>query len=356
MIKNDIYLKDIDRISQLNYDWSKIDGHSFLIIGATGMIGSCLIDLLMYRNKRMEAQITIYAMGRSKERLAERFSAYELDPMLEFIEGDIVNPISENIKVDYIIHGASNTHPKSYANDPIGTIITNISGIENVLRHAIESSAKRCLFLSTVEIYGENRGDIDGFTENYCGYIDCNTLRAGYPEGKRVSESLCQAYIEKYDIDVVIPRIARTFGPTMLLNDSKASSQFILNAVHEKDIVLKSDGNQFYSYAYVFDIVSSLLFLLIYGEKGEAYNIASDQYNIHLKEFAEKIAKSANKKVIYDLPDEDEAKGFSKANTAVMSSEKVAKLGWESCFNLDEAINHTIEILKTEIDSHDSFK
>ena len=78
------------------------------------------------------------------------------------------------------------------------------------------------LFLSTVEIYGENRGDLDKFTEDYCGYIDCNTLRAGYPEGKRASESLCQAYIQKYGIDVVIPRISRTFGPTMLLSDSKA--------------------------------------------------------------------------------------------------------------------------------------
>ncbi|MDT2670804.1 NAD-dependent epimerase/dehydratase family protein [Enterococcus dongliensis] len=349
MIKNETYLADVDKISNADYNWSKIDGHSFLIIGATGMIGSCMIDVLMYRNRKMNAHITIHAMGRSQNRLSQRFAEYRSDKELIFLEGDVTNPISENIKVDYIIHGASNTHPKAYSSDPIGTIMTNIIGTENVLKLAVTSDAKRCLFLSTVEVYGENRGDVEMFKEDYCGYIDCNTLRAGYTEGKRVSESLCQAYIEKYDVDVVIPRIARTFGPTMLLNDSKASSQFILDAVHNENIVLKSEGNQYYSYAYVFDIVSSLLFLLIYGKKGEAYNIASEQYNIHLKNFAKKLANYVNKQVVYELPDDTEKKGFSKATMALMNAEKLSSLGWESKFSFNEAIDHTVNILKNEI-------
>ena len=79
---------------------------------------------------------------------------------------------------------------KSYASDPIGTIMTNIAGTQHILDYAVKANSEKVLFLSTVEIYGENRGDLDKFTEDYCGYIDCNTLRAGYPEGKRASESL----------------------------------------------------------------------------------------------------------------------------------------------------------------------
>lgn len=346
MRKNEIFLSDIKTIANLNYDWTKIDGHSFLIIGATGMIGSCLIDVLMYRNRMEKANITIYAMARDKSRLEKKFSEYSSSIELIFIEGDITNSISKDVKADYIIHGASNTHPKAYASDPIGTIMTNISGTENVLKHAVFSDAKRVLFLSTVEIYGENRGDTKAFQEDYCGYIDCNTLRAGYPEGKRVSEALCQAYIEKYNVDIVIPRIARTFGPTMLLSDSKASSQFIMNAVHEQDIVLKSEGNQYYSYAYVFDVASSLLFLLISGEKGEAYNIASEQYNVHLREFAQQLAKQVNREVVYELPDAVEAKGFSKAHMALMDAQKISDLGWSSQYSFEEAIEHTVKILK----------
>ncbi|EGF47112.1 Eps4I, partial [Lacticaseibacillus rhamnosus MTCC 5462] len=79
-------------------------------------------------------------------------------------------------------------------------------------------------------------------------YLDSNTLRAGYPESKRVSEALCQAYIAKYHLNIVIPRLSRVFGPSMKLNDSKASSQFILKAVNKENIILKSQGSQYYSY------------------------------------------------------------------------------------------------------------
>ena len=85
-----------------------------------------------------------------------------------------------------------------------------------------------------MEIYGENRNDREAFTEQDCGYIDCNTLRAGYPERKRVGEALCQAYRKQYGLDAVIIRMPRLFGPTLQPNDFKALSQFIRNAVKDE--------------------------------------------------------------------------------------------------------------------------
>ena len=287
-------------------------------------------------------------MGRSLERLKSRFSMYLDSNLFHMIEADVTQPISLDDKVDYIFHGASNTHPRAYATDPIGTIMTNLMGTQQVLDFAVNTNPKRIAFLSSVEIFGENRGDVDKFTEDYCGYIDCNTLRAGYPEGKRASESLCQAYIAKHDLDIVIPRICRTFGPTMLLNDSKASSQFILNAVNNEDIVLKSEGNQFFSYAYVGDVVYSLLYLLVNGKNGEAYNIAVPEFDLHLKDLAQELASLNQKKVIFDLPDEEERKGFSKASQAILASKKISTLGWNSIFELEEALKNTIEIIRNE--------
>ena len=81
----------------------------------------------------------------------------------------------------------------------------------------------------------------NSFDEEYCGYINSNTLRAGYPESKRCGEALCQAYKEEKKLDVVITRFTRTYGPTMLKNDSKAISQFILKALNNEDIVLTDD-------------------------------------------------------------------------------------------------------------------
>lgn len=348
LLDNEIYLTELDKINHAKNEWIKIDNHSFLIIGATGMIGSYMIDVLMNRNKNYNSNIDVYAMGRSIERMEKRFSMYLNNTCFHMVEGDVTQPINLNEKVDYIFHGASNTHPRAYSSDPIGTIMTNLMGTQQVLDFAVNTNPKRIAFLSTVEIYGENRGDVEKFTEDYCGYIDCNTLRACYPEGKRASESLCQAYIAKHDLDIVIPRICRTFGPTMLLNDSKASSQFILNAVNNEDIVLKSEGNQYFSYAYVGDVVYALLYLLANGKNGDAYNIAVPEFDLHLKDLAKGLANLNKKEVIFALPDEDENKGFSTASQAILDSVKIESIGWKPLFDLNEALKNTVELIRNE--------
>lgn len=348
LLENEVYRAELEMINSAENDWNKIDHHSFLIIGATGMIGSYMIDVLMARNENYRANIHVYAMGRSMERLEQRFSMYLASEFFHVVEADVTQSINIDGKIDYVFHGASNTHPRAYATDPIGTIMTNLMGTQQVLDFALRKGTKRVAFLSTVEIYGENRGDVEKFTEDYCGYIDCNTLRAGYPEGKRASESLCQAYIAKHDLDIVIPRICRTFGPTMLLNDSKASSQFILNAVNNEDIILKSEGNQYFSYAYVGDVVYALLYLLANGGNGEAYNIAVPEFDLHLKDLAQKLAAVNKKEVIFDLPDEEERKGFSTASQALLNSDKIQAIGWNPLFPLEKALENTVELIRNE--------
>lgn len=344
LLENNYYQQDLANVLQADLAWDTFKGKSFLIVGASGLIGSFLIDCLM----KADQAITIYAMGRNEAKLKERFAAYLADPHFQLVIGDVTAEIPLSVSCDYVFHAASNTHPKAYAYDPIGTIMTNIKGTENVLEYARKYNVTRTLFLSTVEIYGENRGEVDKFSETDCGYIDCNTLRAGYPEGKRASEALCQAYIQQYDLDIVLPRLCRVFGPTVLKDDSKASSQFIMNAVHNEDIVLKSAGTQFYSYCYVADAVYALLYLLIHGKKGEAYNIGNEDFDLTLKELASSLAQAAGTNVIFAAPEASEALGFSKATKAVLALEKLRALGWQPIYTLDQALEHTIQILRDE--------
>ena len=301
-----IYISDIKKIAELDYAWDKLMGKCLAISGATGMIGSFLIDVLMYRNEYYNQNVKVYAFGRNEEKAKKRFGRYFDNNYFEFIMHDINTPIEEKIcvnKVDYIIHAASNTHPVAYASDPIGTISANVIGTNNLLDWAVKVGCERFVFLSSVEIYGENRGDTDKFAEDYLGYIDCNTLRAGYPESKRTGEALCQAYIKQKGLDVVIPRLSRCYGPTMLSSDTKALSQFILKGVHNEDIILKSEGNQEYSYSYVGDAVSGIFKLMFDGECGSAYNVVSDNSDIMLKDLAGIIADYTGRKVIFELPD-----------------------------------------------------
>lgn len=347
LYENKLYQEDLEYAAALPFSWDKLKDKKIMISGASGMIGSFLIDVIMYRNRQFGDNCTVIALGRNIDKLKDRF-AYCLDAgTFVFREHDINMPLcKEADEVNYIFHAASNTHPVAYANDPIGTVTTNIIGLYNLLNYAAEHQTERFVFPSSVEIYGENRGDTKKFTEDYCGYIDCNTLRSGYPESKRAGESLCQAFIKQKGLDIVIPRLSRTYGPSMLQSDTKAISQFIKKGAMGEDIVLKSEGNQFYSYSYVADAVSGILAALFYGKCGEAYNIADEESDITLKDLAKLIADYSGKKVVFELPDKAESAGYSTATTALMDSGKLDKLGWKAKFDIKSGIERTIDILR----------
>lgn len=338
------YIIDLKRYyNKINIEFLK--NRSILITGATGLIGSYMIDLLMMFNEEKKLNIKIYALSRTEEKINNRFSAYLKNENFNPIIGNVCDKLELN-NIDYIIHGASNTHPVAYSTEPINTITTNFIGLHNLLELASKNKSKRVLFLSSVEIYGENNQDKESFDEKDFGFIDCNTLRAGYPESKRLGEALCQAYIQEKGLDIVIPRISRVYGPTMLKSDSKALSQFIKNVLEGNDIVLKSDGTQYFSYSYVGDIVLALLLLLEKGVCGEAYNISDKESDIHLKDLAKLIAEYGGKKVVFDLPNEIEKKGFSKATRAIINSDKLRDLGYKALTPIKEGIPTTIDILK----------
>lgn len=338
------YIEDVRRVASLDLPWEKICKKTLLITGGTGLIGSFLIDVL----NAADIGCKVLLFGRSEEKAKARFAEYWNAEWLEFVKWEAASTEIPTIEgpVDFILHLASNTHPVAYATDPIGTITTNVLALNNLLALAANKKSERFLFASSNEIYGENRGDVEQFDEKYCGYIDSNTLRAGYPESKRCGEALCQAYIRQKGLDCVIARLTRTYGPTILQTDTKAISQFFNNALRGEDIVLKSEGKQYYSYQYVADSVSGLLTVLLKGDIGDAYNIADESGDITLRDLAEHIASQASRRVVFNLPNSVEAEGFSKASKARLLGLKLLHKGWAPYYAIKAGVERNLKILR----------
>ena len=321
-----------------------LSGKTIMITGAAGLIGSYIIDLVLTANRIFNTSIKIVALDRDRELMAKRFS-----PELTDVEGyvlDVTEDELPRVNADYVIHAASNTSPIDYAQKPIDTVKTNSIGTFKMLEYCVENNVSRFMFCSSVEAYGQNLGDVDFFDEKYSGYVDCNTVRAGYPSGKRVSEAMCNAFAAEYkDFDFVTARIGRIYGPTVIEGDAKAPTMFIRNAVNGENIVLKSDGMQEYSYAYVADCAMAMIVILVNGERGQAYNIADDRI-VRLREFAEACAKAGGTKVIFELPNAIKAAGYSKITKALMNTDKLSSLGWSPKTTLEEGITNTVNYLK----------
>lgn len=344
------YKEDLQLLLKQDIPWEKLSGKRVMISGATGMIGKCIIDLLMLKN----ISISIVALSRNEKRAKERFEEYWDMDVFQYISCDVNKEIPECGHVDYMIHAASNTHPLQYSKDSIGTITSNMIGTKNLLDYAVAHQTERFCFVSSVEVYGENRGDVEKFDENYLGYLNCNTLRAGYPESKRVGETLCNAYYQTHRLDFVIPRLSRVYGPTMLDSDSKAIAQFIRKAAAGEDIILKSAGTQLYSYTYAPDAAMGILTVLLKGECGEAYNISDKGSEVTLKQITEYLAEDNGMQVVFEIPDAAEQKGYSTATKALLATQKAEALGWQAQTHMREGLRKTVYELKHSKRGHRS--
>ncbi len=338
--KHPLYKEELSLIANAK-GMEGLSGKSVMIIGATGLIGSQITDALMMLNyEGLDIDVTV--IGRSEEtaekRLGEHFGK-ENFRFFSLLEDEDIHPALE---ADYIIPLASLTHPVAYSRCPIETMKVNLRTAERAL-----DCAARCngtvIYPSTVEIYG-NATDNEPFKETATGMLDLSTSRACYTESKRACEAMCLSYMSERGVNVKIARLCRVFGAGVLPDDSKASSQFLRKAKAGEDIVLKSEGSQFFSYIYCADAVSALFHIMLKGQNGTAYNVSNDACNVSLRDFAQACADAAGTKVAFDLPDDTERKGYSVATRAVLDNSRLLALGWQPRYDLKEAIRRTIQI------------
>lgn len=286
-----------------------------LVTGASGLIGSCLVEKLR-------------ACGRYNVIAGTR----------EWC--DVTKPIQGDTTYHYIIHAASNAAPKAFAETPVEVMKSNLLGVMNLLDYGKTHGLERFVMVSSGEVYGEGDGRV--FDEAYQGFVDITSARSCYPSSKRAAETLCAAYAKEYGIDYVTARPCHVYGPNFTAKDNRVYAQFIGNVIDGEDIVMKSTGSQMRSWCYVEDCADALILIMEKGISGEAYNIADARGNITIKELAEMIADIGGRKVVMQLPSDAEKSGYNVVTQSIFSTAKLESLGWKISGSMREKMEKTI--------------
>lgn len=341
---NNLYTSKIyiDELKSLQNDdiFSKFDGKSILLSGGTGLILSYFIDVILL-NK--DLNVKIYVITRNIENAKQRFSYFINDNRLTFIEGDVNSNININLKsLDYVISGASKTDPLNYSKYPVEVLIDNIFGCYNLIKIALKYKST-FLLLSSCEVYGINNDSI--LNEDSKSIINILENRSSYNLAKMSSENMCINFMKEYDLKTKIIRFSRIFGPTLKSTDTKALSQFLFSGINGQNIVLKSKGEQKFSYQYVGDAVRAISYVLLKESDNVVFNSTNDEV-YKLKELASFIAKECNVNVIFQINDEFSGTGYSKAINSILSINKLKNIGFNNKFNIKYALYDTIKIFK----------
>ena len=319
-----------------------------LVTGATGLIGSLLVKLLMYANSKEELNCTIIAIVRNVEKGKKIFSEYLFDDKLKISVCDLSKDICIDTDVDYIVHTAAVTKSKEMVQYPVDNIDVSINGTRNMLELARKKNVKGMVYLSSMEVYGQMEVSDHKISEHELGYIDLSAARSCYPEGKRMCECLCNAYACQYGVRVMSARLAQTFGPGIMKDEDRVFAQFAWSAIKGNDIVLHTKGESEGNYVYTMDAINAILLLLVKGESGQAYNVSNEDSHMTIAQMAQMVAEEitgGDIKVVFDIPENDKTFGYAPPTRMHLSNSKLKALGWVPTVSLKETYERMIEYL-----------
>lgn len=343
-MNNRILIEDVQQFAEHFELWEQLRDKSFLITGATGLIGSVLVKCLLELNRQKFLGIRIVAAVRNLEKAHKVFADEYSEVVFQQIEIHDINQNSIKKHIDYVVHLASPTSSKFFMEYPVETLLTAVEGTAAVLEYAKDTKVKSVVYASSLETYGSNHTD-DWLKEDFQGYVNPIEVRSSYNIGKRTCECLCHAYAKEYGLNVIVARMTQTFGAGVDYNDGRVFAQFARKAIEGQNIELHTSGETCRMYCYTTDAVSAMLYLLLKGEKGEAYNIANKDSYISIRDMAN-LVKEENNPDIKVVMVNKENQGYAPETKLRLDTSKIERLGWKPVFGIKEMFRRLIDSLQ----------
>ena len=304
--------------------------------GGSGFIGSHLCSRLIESGCDVLCLDNLYSG--EKDNIAHLLDS----PYFEFVRHDVTFPFYA--EVDEIYNLACPASPIHYQRDPVQTTKTSVHGAINMLGLAKRTGAK-ILQASTSEVYGDP--EVHPQTEDYWGNVNPIGIRSCYDEGKRCAETLFMDYNRQHNVKTKIVRIFNTYGPRMHPNDGRVVSNFIVQAIQNKDITIYGDGTQTRSFCYVDDLVDGLLKMMATDDEVLGPINLGNPVEKSVGTLASKIVALAlsNSRITYqDIPQDDPKRrkpDISKASRLI---------DWTPSTDLEFGLQQTIEYFQSKVE------
>jgi dTDP-glucose 4,6-dehydratase/UDP-glucuronate decarboxylase len=292
---NRVIREDVQAIAaELGDRLTPLSGTTLLVTGGSGFLCSYLLEAIACLNDTVwEEACRVISVDNLRSGVADRVAHLAGRPEFRFLSADVSQPFRVNEPVHWIIHGAGIASPTFYRQYPLETVDVNVTGTRQMLELARSAETRSLVYISTSEIYGDPDPRVIPTPEDYRGYVSCTGPRACYDESKRLAETLCSIYFNRYGTPVKVIRPFNVYGPGQRLDDRRIVPDLVSAALKQRPLVLYSDGHATRSFCYVSDAIRAILLILLSDADGEAFNVGNDEREISIVDLAHELAAVA---------------------------------------------------------------
>ena len=345
---NNILKEDIQFFASRFALATELEGKTIAVTGSTGLLGACMVHCLLALKAQRGVNLHVVAVARNMEKAVHLFGEEREELSYYLYDFSSTEPFQPKRKVDYLFHFAAPTASKDFVEKPVETMNTVYMGMQNILNYAEQAKLESLVLASTLEVYGTITDDSTPLTEDKQGYLDPMATRSSYPLAKRAAEALCHNYAVEKQVKVKVARLAQTFGAGVSKQDNRVFAQFARSVIHDEDIILHTTGELSRCYCYTTDAISAMLYILLKGEDGTAYNVANEATYISIRQMAELVAKTFNPNHVHVVIEIQEGLGYSPTTKLRLDTQRIQTLGWTPYYNMKDMFGRLIASMKEE--------